>query len=70
MVEAYEALKVSQHAGGNTLATMGILKNSSYTVNDDTNNNSNGQCCIGQDFKSYSGKSGALLSEISKYYRK
>ena len=65
MVEAYEALKVSQHAGGNTLASMGILKNASYTVNDDTNNKSNGQFCIGQDFESYSGKSDALLSAIS-----
>ena len=44
---------------------MGILKNASYTVNDDTNNNSNGQFCIGQDFECYSGKSGALLSGIS-----
>ena len=48
---------------GNTLASIGILNNTNYVV--DKADDFSGLFVIGQDFESYSGKSGALLSGIS-----
>ena len=62
-VEAFEALKVAFHCGGNTLASMGILNATNYIV--DKAEALSGLFVIGQDLESYSGKSGSLLSGIS-----
>ena len=68
-VEAYEALKVALHCGGNTICSMGILDATNYVVatptGDDTTAANYGYFVIGQDFETYSGKSGQLLSGMS-----
>ena len=62
-VDAFEALKVAFHCGGNTLASMGVLNATNYVV--DKVDDLTGLFVIGQDLESYSGKSGSLLSGIS-----
>ena len=62
-VEAFEALKVAFHCGGNALTPMGILNRSMYS--ETASSDLGGLFVIGQDFESYSGKSGSLLSGIS-----
>ena len=57
--EPFEALKVAFHCGGNTLNCMGILDHTSYSNTAKTD--LTGLFVIGQDFESYSGKSGSLL---------
>ena len=67
-VEPYEALKVSLHSGGNTLTSMGILNATNYVTSTPSGadaGTNGGLFLIGQDFKSYRGKSGALLSGVS-----
>ena len=61
-VEAFEALKVAFHCGGNALTPMGILNRSTFS--ETASSDLGGLFVIGQDFESYSGKSG-LLSGIS-----
>ena len=68
-VEPYEALKVALHCGGNTLVSMGILNSANYVVaapsGADNTSTNGGYFVIGQDFETYSGKSGQLLSGVS-----
>ena len=63
------------HSGGNTLTSMGIINALNYvaatpsgsaTSSDNYNPMNGGLFVIGQDFESYSGKSGALLSGASR----
>ena len=71
-VEPYESLKVCLHSGGNTLTSMGIINGTNYIIaqpsgsgtSADTYSNG-GLFIIGQDFETYGGKSGALLSGAS-----
>ena len=62
-VEAFEALKVAFHCGGNALTSMGILNRTTYKTT--ASSALGGLFIIGQDFESSSGKSGSILSGIS-----
>ena len=68
-IEPFEALKVALHCGGNTIASMGILNAANYIVaapsGADATSTNGGYFVIGQDFETYSGKSGQLLSGCS-----
>ena len=63
-VEAYEALKVALHCGGNSLAPMGVLNAANYSVVAPTGADygaNGGYFVIGQDFEVYSAKSNSQL---------
>lgn len=70
-VECFEQLKKSFHFGGNTLATVGMMRFDNYT--DSTTNasgctdlsNSKGMHCLGIDMEVYSSKSGQILSGVN-----
>ena len=60
-VAAFEELKKSFHASGNTLASLGIHNVTSYNIRNG-NSDATGTFVIGQDFERYSGKSGQIIS--------
>ena len=62
-VAAFEELKKSFHAGGNTLSSLGIHNVTSYNIRNG-NNDATGTFVIGQDFERYSGKSGQIISGL------
>ena len=66
-LEPFEALKTSLHAGVNALSSMGVLNSASFVLSapsavDEANY---GLFVIGQDFETFSGKSGSILSGAS-----
>ena len=62
-VAAFEELKKSFHAGGITLASLGIHNVTSYNVRSG-NSDASGTFVIGQDFERYSGRSGQIISGL------
>ena len=64
-VEAYEGLKNAFHAGGNAICSMGILTAANYVPaapsGTDYTTTNGGYFVLGQNFETYSGKSGQLL---------
>ena len=66
-LEPFEALKTSLHSGGNTLGSMGILNSASFVLSTPTGVDEEhiGLFVIGQDFETFSGKSGGILSGAS-----
>ena len=62
-IEAFEELKKSFHAGGNTLASLGIHNVTSYNITH-ANTDTTGTFVIGQDLEKFSGKSGQIISGL------
>ena len=62
-IEAFEELKKSFHAGGNTLASLGIHNVTSYNLTH-ANTDTTGTFVIGQDLEKFSGKSGQIISGL------
>ena len=56
-------MKNAFHAGGNTLASLGIHNITSYNIRN-ANTDTTGTFCIGQDFEQLSGKSGQIISGL------
>ena len=56
-------MKKAFHAGGNTLASLGIHNVTSYNIRN-ANTDTTGTFVIGQDFEQFSGKSGQIISEL------
>ena len=61
-IEAFEELKKSFHAGGNTLSSMGIHNSTKYNVM--TCTDASGSFVIGQDLERFSRKSGQFISGL------
>ena len=61
-IEAFEELKKAFHAGGNTLASLGIHNFTKYNVM--TCTDASGSFVISQDFEKYSGKSSQIISGL------
>ena len=61
-IEAFEELKKAFHAGGNTLASLGIHNLTKY--NTMTCTDAAGSFVIGQDSEKFSGKSGQIISGL------
>ena len=58
-MEAIEELNKAFHAGGNTLASIGIHNGTKYNVI--TCNDASDSFCIGQDLEKISGKFGQII---------
>ena len=62
-IQAFEELKKPFHAGGNTLASLGVHNVTSYNIRN-ANANTTGTFVIGQDLEQFSGKSGQIISGL------
>ena len=62
-IQAFEELKKAFHAGGNTLASLGIHNFTSYNIRN-ANTDASGTFIIGQDFEKFSGKSRQIISGL------
>ena len=56
-------MKKAFHAGGNTLASLGIHNVTSYNIRN-ANTDASGTFCIAGDMEQFSGKSGQIISGI------
>ena len=65
--ECFEELKKSFHCGGSSLASMGILNNTNYSIvaASGANAANTGTFILACDFESYTGRSGSILSGVS-----
>ena len=57
-------MKKAFHAGGNTLASLGIHNFTSYNIRN-ANSDTTGTYVIGQDLEQFSGKSGQIISGLN-----
>ena len=63
-IQAFEELKRSFQASGNTLASLGIHNFTSYNIRN-ANSDTTGTFVIGQDLEQFSGKSGQIISGLN-----
>ena len=62
-IQAFEELKKAFHAGGNTLASLGVHNVTSYNIRN-ANTDTTGTFVIGQDLEQFRGKSGQKISGL------